>query len=131
MEPRVLGLEFERSWGALVFRGILAILFGVLAFARPGVSLAVLLAFFGAFALLEGILAIVAAVRAARTKEERWWALLLEGIFGIAIAVITFLAPAATAVGLLYYVAAWALITGILEVVAAFHMTKRVKGGWM
>jgi uncharacterized membrane protein HdeD (DUF308 family) len=132
MESTVIGRRpaFERSWGSLVFRGILAILFGVLAFARPGVSLAVLLAFFGAFVLLEGILAIVGAVRAARANVGQWWALLLEGIFGIAIAVITFIAPAATAIGLLYYAAAWALITGVMEIAAGFHLSKHVKGSW-
>jgi uncharacterized membrane protein HdeD (DUF308 family) len=133
MERKIMGgLAFERSWGSLVFRGVLAILFGVLAFARPGVSLAVLLAFFGAFVLLEGILAIVAAIRTVREKEGgQWWALLLEGIFGIAIAVITFIAPAATAIGLLYYAAAWAIITGVLEIAGAFHMSKHVEGSWM
>jgi uncharacterized membrane protein HdeD (DUF308 family) len=117
-------------WGGLVLRGVVAILFGLLTFSRPGVTATALVYLFGVFVLADGISALIAAPRIAR-MGGRWVLMMLIGIVGIAVGVLTFARPAATAMGLVYYIAAWALITGFLEVVAGFRLRKVVPGEWL
>jgi uncharacterized membrane protein HdeD (DUF308 family) len=123
--------QFEnRIWGALVLRGLVAILFGGLALARPGTTATALVYLFGVFAIFDGIFAIAASLNVAE-MHGRWGALLLAGIVGITIGVLAFMNPAATAVGLVYYIAVWAVITGIFEVAAEFRLRQLVQGEWM
>jgi uncharacterized membrane protein HdeD (DUF308 family) len=117
-------------WGGLALRGVVAILFGLFAFARPGATATALVYVFGIYVLIDGIFALVAAPRVA-SMGGRWGAMALVGIVGIAIGILTFIHPAATALGLVYYVAAWALITGFLEIGAAVRLRKVVQGEWM
>jgi uncharacterized membrane protein HdeD (DUF308 family) len=85
---------------------------------------------FGAYALVEGIFAVIAGI-AARGYFDRWWAVLLEGMVGIVIGLLTFFWPNITALVLLYFIAAWALITGIFEIVAAIQLRRVITGEWM
>ena len=114
-----------RNWWALLIRGIAAVVFGVLAFAWPGATIVALIILFGAYAFVDGVFAIVAAVRAAQA-HERWWPFLLEGIVGIAIAAITYFEPHVTAFALYFTIAAWAFLTGILEITAAIQLRKQI-----
>lgn len=119
-----------RNWWAVLIRGIAAIIFGILAFAWPGATGAALVILFGAYALVDGIFAIVAAIRAAQS-HERWGALVIEGVIGLVIAAITFFEPRATAFALYVTIAAWAILTGIFEIIAAMRLRKEIQNEWL
>ncbi|HLZ56776.1 MAG TPA: DUF308 domain-containing protein [Ktedonosporobacter sp.] len=99
-----------------LFRGLAAVLFGILTLVWPKLSLAVLVLLFGIFAVISGITAVAAALR--NTKEQGWGLLLFEGILGILAGMVALVWPSITALAFLYLLAAWAIIIGIIEVVA-------------
>ncbi len=119
-----------RNWWALLIRGIAAVIFGILAFLWPGITLVVIGILFGAYAFVDGVFAIVAAVRAAQA-HERWWPFVLEGIVGWIIAAITFYDVGITLFALYITIAAWAFITGILEIAAAVQLRKSIANEWL
>jgi uncharacterized membrane protein HdeD (DUF308 family) len=119
-----------RNWWALAIRGVAAVIFGILAFVGPGITLAALVLLFGAYAITDGIFAIVAALNAERS-ERRWWALLIEGILGIIAGVLTFIVPGITALFLLYLIAFWAMVTGVFEIATAIRLRKEITGEWL
>jgi len=112
-----------RNWWAVALRGAFAILFGILSFAWPEITVLVLVTLFAAWALIDGILLLMAAWRRAELGG-RWWPLVLEGLVGIAVAAVTLLWPDITALALLYVIGAWAILTGIIEIVAAVAMRR-------
>jgi uncharacterized membrane protein HdeD (DUF308 family) len=118
------------NWWALALRGIAAIVFAILTFAVPGVTLAVIVILFGAYALVDGIFAIISAVRAARGHRP-WGSFLLEGTVGVIIGLVTFFVPAVTLAFLIYLVGAWAIVTGVLEVAAAIRLRRYIAGEWL
>jgi uncharacterized membrane protein HdeD (DUF308 family) len=122
--------SIAKNWWALVIRGLFGIGLGVVTFVWPGITLASLVILFGAYALVDGVFAIVAAVRAMEA-HDRWGALVIEGIAGIVAGVLTVAWPAITALWLIYIVAAWAIITGVFEIVAAIKLRKHVQGEWL
>jgi uncharacterized membrane protein HdeD (DUF308 family) len=135
MRPAAALLEFEvdtlaHNWWVFLIRGLLGIAFGIITFFQPGLSIAALVLLFGAYAFVEGIFAILSAVR-RRTGSQPWWLLLIEGIAGIGAGVITLGWPGLTAVVLLYLIAAWAIITGVFEVAAAIRLRKIMTGEWL
>ena len=119
-----------RNWWVMLLRGIAGVLFGIATFVAPGVSLAVLVLLFGAYALIDGVLAVITGVR-RRDVSDRWWMLLLEGIVGIAAGIATLVWPGITALALLYVIAAWALLTGAFEIAAAIRLRKVIIGEWL
>ncbi len=121
--------QLVRSWPLVVLRGVAAIVFGVVAFTSPGLSLSVLVFLFGAYAVVDGVLAIGSAIRAH--KGERWTMLLLEGMVGILVGCLAIFRPAITAVALVYLVAFWALITGVMEIGAAIRLRRQIANEWM
>ena len=122
-----LATMLSRNWWMLLLRGLVAIAFGVLTWVQPGISLAALVLLFGIYALADGILGVWTAIT-GRKDHEDWWVLLLWGLIGIGAGVLTLVAPGVTALALLFYVAAWAVATGVLEIVAAIRLRKTIRG---
>jgi uncharacterized membrane protein HdeD (DUF308 family) len=118
------------NWWALLLRGIVAVIFGILAFAWPGVTVLSLVFVFGAYAIVDGIFAIAAGTRAPAGTGS-WWMMLLMGIFGIIVGILAFVWPGVTAFTLLMLIAAWAVVTGIFEIVAAIQLRKVITGEWL
>jgi len=114
---------FTRNWWILLLRGIIAILFGILAFRSPVITLGALVLLFGIYALIDGIFALSAAFSGWRYREDRWL-LLLEGLIGLGAAFVTFRSTAITAVALLFFIASWALATGVLKIISAIRLRK-------
>jgi uncharacterized membrane protein HdeD (DUF308 family) len=130
MRVPVIDLDsLTRNWWAVALRGLAGILFGIITFVSPGISLAALVLLFGAYAFADGVLSIVSAVR--RRGADRWWLLLLQGIVGIGAGVVTLLWPGITAIALLVVIAAWALVGGVLQVAAAIRLRKVITGEWL
>jgi uncharacterized membrane protein HdeD (DUF308 family) len=119
-----------QNWWAMALRGMAAIIFGVLCLIWPGITLQALTYLFGAYAFADGVFALVAALRRAG-RESRWWALLFEGIVGVAAGVITFMRPGLTALLLVDLIAAWAIVTGALEIGTAIILRKLIEGEWL
>ena len=120
----------SRAWWLLLLRGIAAVAFGLIAWFQPGISLASLVLVFGAYCLADGILGVWTAVSGSR-DHEYWWLLLLEGLLGIGIGALTFLAPGVTALALLFYIAIWAIATGVLEITAAIRLRREISNEWL
>ncbi|MBV9134352.1 MAG: DUF308 domain-containing protein, partial [Chloroflexi bacterium] len=109
-----------RHWWTFALRGVAAIAFGILAFAWPGLTVASLVLLFGAFSLVNGVMTIISAIR--RTATEHVWLLLLEGVLGIIAGLAVFTWPGITALILLYWIAAWAIVTGVMEAISAVRL---------
>jgi len=124
-----LAVILSRAWWVLLLRGVVAIAFGALTWFQPGITLAALVMIFGAYTLVDGVLGAWAGI-AGRKEDEDWWVLLLGGLIGIGIGLMTFLAPGLTALGLLFYIAVWAIATGVLEILAAIRLRKEIEGEW-
>jgi uncharacterized membrane protein HdeD (DUF308 family) len=119
-----------RNWWLLALRGLAAVLFGVLAFVWPGATLITLIWLFGAFALVNGILSLAVAMRAPK-GYPRFGSLILGGLLGILAGLLAFIMPGITALGLLILIAAWAMLTGILEIAAAIKLRKAITNEWL
>ena len=120
----------SRAWWLLLLRGLAAAAFGIICFVQPGISLASLALVFGAYCLADGILGVWMAISGASDNEHRWL-LLLWGLLGIGVGVLTFMAPGITALALLFYIAIWAIATGVLELVAAIRLRKEIDNEWL
>jgi len=118
-----------KYWWVLVVRGVMAILLGVFAFVWPLETVAALVLVFGAIALADGAFAVAAAIAGRRLTPD-WWVLLLQGLLGIGIGVLTLLNPTVTAVALLIYIAVWAIGLGVLQVIAAVRLRHDISGEW-
>ena len=125
-----LAIILSRNWWVLLLRGLAAITFGILAWLLPEISLAVLVLLFGAYTLAAGILGVWTAI-AGRKEHEHWCVLLLWGLTGVGVGILTFLVPGVTALVLLFYIAIWEVATGILEVVVAIRLRKEINGEWL
>ena len=115
-------------WWIPLVRGIVAIVFGVVVMAYPFHALGVFIILFGAFVFADGVLNIFTSLRYAHPDSGSWWMILVQGIFGVLIGVLTFVWPGLTAATLGTLVALWAVVTGALEIAAAFKLRRNVPG---
>lgn len=119
----------SQSWWILIIRGVAAILFGVVAFIWPGLTGLVLVVAFGAYAVVDGVFAVVTGI-SRLGHSSRGWAFLVEGLLGIGVGATALLLPNVLAVALIYLIAAWAVITGIFEIVSAVQLRKEITNEW-
>jgi uncharacterized membrane protein HdeD (DUF308 family) len=127
--PVAPGVRMASS-GLLIIRGIVGIVIGILAIAWPGITIAVLVAVFAVYAVLDGITNLVLGVTDTHT-HGRSWAHAVQGLIGIAAGVMTFLWPGITALVLVLFIGAWAIVTGALEIVAAVRLRRYISGEWL
>ena len=119
-----------KCWWLLLLRGIAAIIFGVLAFIWPGLTLVTLVLLYGAFALVDGVLSLIAAFTGGAKPVPTWW-LVVVGLLGIAAGIVTFMWPGITATLLILFIGAWALVHGIFEIIGAIQLRKEIDNEWM
>jgi uncharacterized membrane protein HdeD (DUF308 family) len=128
--PDSISADLVRNWWAVALRGVVGILFGIIALVMPGATMLSLVLVFAAYMLVDGVLAIVSAVRAARHREKWGW-LILEGAVNIVTAVLAVLLPGLTVVAFVLLVAFWALLSGGLMLGAAFRLKADHGRGWL
>jgi uncharacterized membrane protein HdeD (DUF308 family) len=125
-----LAAILHRGWWLLLLRGIVAIAFGVLTWMQPGISAAALVLLFGAFAFADGVLGTWTAI-AGRADHEYWWLMLLRGLLGIGVGILAFVEPGVVALAVLFYIAIWAIATGMLEIATAIRLRREIEGEWL
>jgi uncharacterized membrane protein HdeD (DUF308 family) len=114
-----------RNWWALALRGVVAVVFGVLALFQTDVAALFLVTLFGAYALVDGVFAVVTAVM---SHTGHWIALLLQGLAGIVAGIMAFAVPGIVGLALVYLIAGWAVATGVFQIVAAIRLRKEIEG---
>ena len=121
--------DITSNWKLIFLRGVLAVAFGLMALGWPGITLGILVLLFGIYAILEGAVAVAAALE--YRSRGYWWLLLIEGIAGIAIGLCALIWPTLTVAVLLVFIVLWAIVTGIFEIGAAIQIRKEVTGEWV
>lgn len=121
---------FTRHWWLLALRGLAAVLFGVLAFVWPGITLLTLVILFGAYAVVNGVLSFILAAKAPN-GYPRFLGLILPGLLSVTAGVLAFILPGITALALLMLIAAWAIVNGIMEIVVAIRLRKEITNEWL
>lgn len=118
--------QLARNWWVLALRGAFAILFGILAWIWPGITVWALVILFGAYALVDGVFSIGAAIKGVPGQSRIWMAVI--GACGIVAGIIAFVWPGITSLALLMLIAAWAVVTGVFEIIAAIALRKEIEG---
>jgi len=118
-----------KAWWLVLLRGLLSIVFGVLAFIWPAITLFALVVLYGAFALADGVVALIGAFTGRLKPLPTWW-LVLVGLAGIGAGIVTLLWPGITAIVLVMFIGAWALVHGIFEIVGAIQLRKEIDNEW-
>jgi len=119
-----------QNWWLVVLRGVAAILFGLAAFLWPGLTLLVLVVLFGAYALADGLIAVITGLSHAK-DSQRWWFFVLEGLVGITAGLIALFRPGMATLVIVAVIAAWAILTGILEIAAAIRLRREITNEWL
>ena len=131
MNTMAMGSQIDdalaRNWSLMLIRGVCAIGFGVITFVWPGATISAIILLFGAFMLVDGVFLIGAAIKGKKAGYH-WWPLLLEGVVGVLIGIYTFMQPAVAGIALLVWVAVWAIVGGVMQVVAAIKLRKLIEG---
>ncbi len=121
-----MAILLARNWWAVLLRGIAALLFGIAALIWPGLALSVLVFLFGAYAVVDGIFALASALGGGAQPNRGWLA--FEGIISILAGIVAFVWPGITALALLYLIAAWAIVTGVVEIMSAIALRRQIEG---
>lgn len=119
--------DLSRNWWVLLIRGVLAVIFGILAVTNPATTLGVLVLFFGAYMLVDGVFSIITSLTAPKGYRGWGWTL-VGGVAGVIIGLLTLFAPGVTAVFLLYIIVAWLIVTGLTQVISAISLRKEITG---
>jgi uncharacterized membrane protein HdeD (DUF308 family) len=114
----------------LIVRGIIGLIVGLVAIVWPGITIAMLVAIFAAYAILDGITNLVLGFTRTAT-HGRSWAQVVQGLIGLIAGVLAFVWPVVTAFALVIFIGAWAVATGALEIVAAIRLRRQIKGEWL
>lgn len=122
--------RMSRDWWIIALQGVAAIVFGVLALVLPGITLLALVFLFGAYAIVDGVLALMRGFRRGGEDGPDWWRI-VQGVVGIAAGLIAFVMPGITALALLVVIAAWAIVSGAIELVAAYQLRDAIRGEWL
>jgi uncharacterized membrane protein HdeD (DUF308 family) len=121
-------VALARWWWTFILRGVLAIVFGIVAFLVPQLGIAVLIGLFAAWALVDGVTSVFAGWR-LRGSARSWWLQLLEGVVSIAAGVSALVLPPDVIASLLVVIiGAWSVVTGIFEIVMAVRLRQEIKG---
>ena len=127
---RALLEDLSDHWWVILLRGIVSVIFGVLAFRWPGATLLALVFLWGVYAVIDGAFALYLTYLAGR-QQRRWWPYLLEGLVGIGAGVVAFASPGLTALTLLLLIAGWAIVSGVFEIIAAVDLRKQIDNEWL
>ena len=128
--PALLG-SLAENWWLVLLRGIASLIFGILAFFWPGLTLLTLIFLWGAYALVDGVFALWSAISGrVGEMQSRWW-LALVGLCGVVAGILTFAWPGITGLILLFFIAGWAIATGIFQIVGAIRLRKEIEGEWL
>lgn len=123
------------NWGWFAVRGVLAILLGSLSLLAPGLTLFAFALVFAAYSMIDGIFQLISGVRGARHKEDRWWALVIAGLAGIAVGVLFVIWPLlstlAYAVFLVTIIGVWGIVSGVSQLAAAVRLRREIEGEWL
>ena len=128
--PGGLLASLAENWWLLLLRGIASIAFGVLAFIWPGATLLTLTWLWGAYAVVDGVLALSAAITGGSEVAPRWW-LAVVGIAGIVAGPVAFFWPGLTALVLLMFIASWSIVVGVMKIAGAIQLRKEIEGEWL
>lgn len=120
-------IGLAKWWWTLVVRGVIAIVFGLLAFMTPTFGIAMLVALFAVWALVDGVASLLAGIR-TRGQDRSWWIEILEGVVSIAAGVVALLLPGFAAEVLVLLVALWAIVTGVIEIGLAIRLRRVLEG---
>ncbi|HYI24056.1 MAG TPA: DUF308 domain-containing protein, partial [Thermomicrobiales bacterium] len=130
--PELQGLlgTLGKYWWVLLLRGIAAVAFGVIAVVWPGLTVFVLVILFGAYTLVDGIIEIWAGIQ-GRNTHDRWWADILIGLAGVVAGILVMSWPGVSALALMYVIAAWMIVTGVLQIISAIRLRQEISNEWM
>jgi uncharacterized membrane protein HdeD (DUF308 family) len=127
--PGPLMRALGKNWWLFLLRGLAAIAFGVLSLMWPGISLVTLILLYGAYALVDGVCALAAGIFGKVSVAPRWW-LIIVGLAGIAAGIATFMWPGITALVLLFFIAGWAIASGVFQIIGAIQLRKEIDNEW-
>jgi uncharacterized membrane protein HdeD (DUF308 family) len=131
VQSHTAGDLLTQNWWLFTLRGVLGIIFGLIALIFPGATILSLVIFFSAYMLVDGVFGVISAVRAIRRKEDRWGLLIFEGLLNIAVGIAAFLWPGLTVIAFVWLIAAWAIVSGGLMTAAGFRLNMDHGRWWM